>query len=347
MEPLEAVIIIPAYKPENKLIQLTQALREIGFGRIVVADDGSGAEYAGIFHQAEKLGCLVKRYETNQGKGMAIKTALEAAVQQWGEAGGFVTADADGQHLPKDILAVARTLAQEPDSLILGVRDFHGADVPSRSRGGNRVTSVFFRLISGVTCPDTQTGLRGIPATLLDLALSEEGERYEYEMNFLMDAARKVPMRMVPIETVYEEKNRTSHFRPVADSLRVYGRFVRFAAASLTGAAVDCLLFYLVALFLVLAQTEKIFLATAIARVGSGMVNFWMNRHFSFRSQMPAGREILRYIILFFGQMCASAVLVSLVSNILPVIAAKILVDTILFFLSFRIQKNWVFAGEK
>lgn len=347
MNPLDTVIIIPAYKPESKLIRLMRDLRETGFGRIVVADDGSGAEYAGIFRQAEELGCVVKRYETNQGKGMAIKTALGAAVEHWGKAEGFVTADADGQHLPKDILAVAKTLAQEPDSLVLGVRNFDGEDVPSRSRFGNRVTSVFFRLISGVPCPDTQTGLRGIPSALLELALSEEGERYEYEMNFLMDAARRVPMRMVPIETVYEEKNRTSHFRPVADSLRVYGRFVRFALSSLAGAAVDCLLFYLITLLLVLAQTEKIFLATAIARVGSGTVNFLLNRHFSFRSRMPAGREIVRYIILFLGQMCASGILVALASNILPVLPAKILVDTLLFFLSFRIQKNWVFAEEK
>ncbi len=347
MNALETVIIIPAYQPENKMIRLIQELQKTGFERILVVDDGSGPEYAEIFHEAEALGCMVVQYEINQGKGAAIKTALGEAAAKWGKEQGYITADADGQHLPKDILKVAQALVQKPDTLIMGVRDFGGEDVPTRSRFGNRITSVFFRLISGVACPDTQTGLRGIPAPLLELALSEEGERYEYEMNFLMDAVRKAPMDMVPIETVYEEKNRTSHFRPVADSIRVYGRFVRFLLASLAGAVVDCLLFALFTLFLMFAQTEKIFLATAMARVGSGIVNFLLNRRFSFRSRMPVGGEIFRYMILFLGQMLVSAGLVSLLAYLLPMLLAKVIVDTILFFLSFRIQKNWVFAADK
>lgn len=347
MDALEAVIIIPAYQPEKKMVHLIQELQETGFQRIMVVDDGSGPEYAEIFHEAEGLGCVVVQYEVNQGKGAAIKTALGEAAAKWGRDQGYITADADGQHLPKDILKVAEALVRNPADLIIGMRDFSGENVPPRSRFGNRITSVFFRLISGVACPDTQTGLRGIPASLLDLALSEEGERYEYEMNFLMDAVRKVPMHLVPIETVYEEKNRTSHFRPVQDSLRVYGRFVRFLLASVAGAVVDCVLFEVFSLLLLFAQTEKIILATIMARVCSGIVNFGLNRRYSFRSRMPVGREIVRYGILFLGQMAASAVLVSMLAYLLPALLAKVIVDTILFFLSFRIQKNWVFAADK
>jgi len=382
MNSLEAVIIIPSFKPDEKMLCLVRELLAAGFARIVVVDDGSGTEYEDIFRRAEELGCILERHEKNFGKGAAIKTALRAVVSQGsrkqgegvfqekisgnggncghrgstsreereGKGGsdcpGYITADADGQHLVKDILRVAEALVQHPEALILGSRDFSGKDVPPRSRFGNRVTSVLFRLISGVACSDTQTGLRGIPAGLLELALSEEGERYEYEMNFLMDAARKVPFYAVPIETVYEEKNRTSHFRPIADSLRVYGRFVRFALASIAGAVVDYLLFSLLTPVLAFAQTETIFLATAIARVGSGMVNFGLNRYFSFRSRMPAGREVVRYAILFLGQMWVSAGLVSLLAQLqFPILGAKVIVDTILFFFSFRIQKNWVFAG--
>lgn len=345
MDSLETVIIIPAFRPDRKLTCLIQELVEAGFRRIVVVDDGSGEEYEELFGQAQAFGCLTARHEKNRGKGAALKTALAAAVSKWGGQ-GCITADADGQHLVKDIQRVAEALAQEPDALVLGVRNFDGENVPPRSRFGNRVTSVFFRLISGVACPDTQTGLRGIPANLLDLALTEEGERYEYEMNFLMDAAKKVPFRMVSIETVYEEKNCASHFRPVADSLRVYGRFVRFGLASLAGSAVDCLLFEILTLVLALGETEKIVLSTAIARICSGSVNFFLNRHFSFKSRMPVGREIFRYLLLFTGQMTASAVFVSLLAHLLPALLAKVIVDTILFFISFRIQKNWVFQSD-
>jgi len=347
MEPLETVIIIPAYKPDRKMLRLLEELRDTGFTRLMVVDDGGGPAYAELFHQAEGLGGVVERHERNRGKGAAIKTALKAAVSQWGAGISCITADADGQHLTKDILAVAEALVRQPDSLVLGVRDFSGEDVPPRSKFGNRVTSVFFRMISGVACPDTQTGLRGIPAGLLDMALAEEGERYEYEMNFLMDAVHKASLCLIPIETVYEEQNRASHFRPVADSLRVYGRFVRFLLASLAGSVVDCVLFALFKLFLRLPQTETVILATVMARLCSGGVNFLLNRHFSFRSRMPVGREIFRYLVLFLGQMAASAVLVALLGYVLPALVAKVIVDTGLFFLSFRIQKNWVFAGER
>ena len=347
MDPLETVIIIPAYKPDKKMLHMLKELREASFERLLVVDDGSGSEYGDLFEQAEALGCQVTRHEQNRGKGAAIKTAFQAAVSKWGEGISCITADADGQHLTKDILAVAESLSREQDALVLGVRDFSGKEVPPRSRFGNRVTSVFFRLISGVACPDTQTGLRGIPPVLLELALSEEGERYEYEMNFLMDAVRKAPLCLIPIETVYEEKNQSSHFRPVADSLRLYGRFVRFLLASVTGAVVDCILFGVFTILLLFARTETVILATILARICSGSVNFLMNKHFSFRSRMPMGREIFRYLVLFIGQMAASAILVALLERLLPVMGAKVIVDTVLFFLSFRIQKNWVFSGEE
>ena len=109
----------------------------------------------------------------------------------------------------------------------------------------------------------------------------------------------------------------------------------------------DCVLFEVFSLLLLFAQTEKIILATIMARVCSGIVNFGLNRRYSFRSRMPVGREIVRYGILFLGQMAASAVLVSMLAYLLPALLAKVIVDTILFFLSFRIQKNWVFAADK
>ena len=340
----KAIIIIPALDPNDRLIELVKELLVFDF-RIIVIDDGSRAEYEEIFRKAEENGCIIARHSENLGKGAALKTGIREAVRLFGSGNSYITADADGQHLPGDILKIAEEMERRPDALVLGTRDLGTDNVPFRSRLGNKFSSVFFRLTNGISCPDTQTGLRGIPSVLEDLALSEDGNRYEYEMNFLSDAARTVPFCFVPIQTVYLDGNRTSHFRPIVDSARVYGRFLRFACASLIGAAADYILFYIASVIITLPQTEMIFAATAIARVGSGIVNYLLNRYFSFQSRKPMGSEIIRYGILFFCQMGASAGLVSLISliPIIPVIVVKLIVDTCLFFVSFTIQKNWVF----
>lgn len=348
MESLEQIILIPAFKPDEKIVILIKRLFSEGFRRVIVVDDGSGERYADIFMRLREMGCIVEQHEKNLGKGAAIKTAFAAAVKKFGRENRYITADADGQHLPEDIRKVAEAMKQNPDTLVLGVRDFGSGNVPIRSLLGNRITSVFFRLVCGRKCPDTQTGLRGIPQGLTDLALSADGTRYEYEMNFLMDAVLKVPFVYVPIKTVYEDDNKESHFRPVSDSLLVYGRFLRFAASSLTGFLVDYSLFrILLEKVFVSTLSTYIFLATAMARICSGIVNFLLNRRWSFHSRQPAGGELIRYLLLFIGQMAASGGLVSALSHtFIPVPAAKIIVDTILFFVSFRIQKDWVFRSR-
>ena len=216
------VIVIPAYKPDERFISLLEDLVRSELTRIVVTDDGSGPEYTSVFIQAEELGCAVVRHEHNLGKGAAIKTGIDKALWEFGPGIGIMTADADGQHLPQDIIRISDSLTSYRDHLILGVRDFSGENVPFRCAFGNRITSALFKFGTGIACSDTQTGLRGIPPKLVPLALRTEGDRYEYEMNFLVEAVKTVPLIMIPIETVYENGNAGSHFRPVRDSLLIY-----------------------------------------------------------------------------------------------------------------------------
>lgn len=342
----ESVVIIPAYQLEEKLIHLLQQLRQKELEKIIIVNDGSGEACLDIFRKAEEYGTVVT-HDRNRGKGAALKTGIRTAIELFGKNNSYITADADGQHLPDDIRKIADVLQQNSDVLVLGIRDFKAQGVPLRSLLGNRFTSAFFRLTNGVHCSDTQTGLRGIPGKLEALALQEDGDRYEYEMNFLMDAAAILPFHFIPIQTVYQDGNQTSHFRPLRDSLRVYGRFLRFAFSSLTGAAVDFLFFIMLTSTLMLPQAQKVFLATVLARIISGVVNFFMNHVWSFHSTMPVGGEAVRYLLLFLGQMLVSAACVSALSFILPDVAAKILVDCCLFFISFIIQKNWVFNKNR
>ncbi|MBR2189414.1 MAG: bifunctional glycosyltransferase family 2/GtrA family protein [Eubacterium sp.] len=362
---MNQVVLIPALNPDEKMICLIEELKKLGMDRIVVVDDGSGTLCQPLFSRARELGCIVLRHAENQGKGAALRTAFHAARGAYGEV-SFITADADGQHLPEDIARVAEEMDRHPGSLVLGMREFSGADVPKKSMIGNRITEKVFRLTTGVACPDTQTGLRGIPQCLAPLACETRGNRYDYEMNFLMDAARTVPFVHVPIRTVYEDGNSSSHFRPLRDSLLIYQRPLRFLVSSLSGAVCDVALFAMI-LYLLTGSWDAgaarqaagstfaaqfaaggavILWATVFARIGSGLVNFFMNKYWSFQSRASGRREMIRYGILFLVQMISSAGLATLFSFFLPSVAGKMIADTGLFFISYAVQQRWVFSEK-
>ena len=50
----------------------------------------------------------------------------------------------------------------ESGKLVLGVRDFSQPDVPARSRTGNRITSMVFKVFVGMTISDTQTDRKSV-----------------------------------------------------------------------------------------------------------------------------------------------------------------------------------------
>ena len=154
---------------------------------------------------------------------------------------GIVTADADGQHAPNDILKVGKALAAD-NTIVLGTRNLFHPNVPLASKIGNLFSAIYFKLKTGRLIKDTQTGLRGIPARYFDFALSVEGDRFEYEMRFLEQMSEKnIAYRTVDIETIYGE-DRVTHFRAVSDSYVIYRPFIKNIASSLLSAIVNIVL---------------------------------------------------------------------------------------------------------
>ena len=223
-------VLIPALNPcERMLGVIDELLRCDGVAGIIVVNDGSDAACDPIFQSAaERPRVELSRHAVNLGKGAALRTGIRRFLERAAADDILVTADADGQHLPVDILAVAETAKSHPSSLVLGTRAFHG-DVPLRSRFGNDLTRLVFRLFTGVRLTDTQTGLRAIPRDLLHRLLDVRTNRYAFELEMLMIASRwKIPLLTVSIQTVYLEGNVASHFRPIVDSVRIYWVFVRY-----------------------------------------------------------------------------------------------------------------------
>ncbi|MDD3312202.1 glycosyltransferase [Pseudodesulfovibrio sp.] len=334
------VILIPAYQPQNALVTLVDALRANGPHPVVVVNDGSAAGTAPVFAELKKRnGVTVLIHEKNMGKGQALKTGLNHILHGFPEAVGIVTADADGQHRPEDILAVADALVRSPGSLVLGTRDF-GGGTPLRSRIGNLLTSKLFRFFLRCPLTDTQTGLRGLPREFARDILSLPSSGYDFEFEALARACRQsVPLIQVPIATVYLDGNRGSHFNPVLDSMKIYFVFFRFITSSLFVSLIDTLVFS--AFFFASGTLLSSILA---GRIVAGLSQFILSKKFVFNSDRSILWELLKYAMLVTALTTVAYQGISLLvaAGCNPYLA-KILVDTLLFFTSFALQKILVF----
>lgn len=341
------LVAIPAYEPDHRLVDLAAALRERDPGlRLAVVDDGSGVAAAPVFAALEAAGVVVLGHVTNRGKGAALRTLFaHAAAAHPGEA--VVTADADGQHAPDDIVRVARAVEGDDDAIVLGVRDFSGAGVPARSRFGNAVAARLFAAATGERIGDTQTGLRGLPPRAVAWARDLPGDRFEYEAIMLLRARRAgFRLRPVPIRTVYLDDNRSSHFRPLRDSARVIAPIAAYHGSSLLAAGIDALL-----VWLLLAATGWLQGAIVGARIVSAAVNFAVNRTWVFgrrRARRPLRVELARYAALALAVLAANVALMTALDAVgVGLVAAKLGTETLLGIAAFAAQRVWVFAHAR
>ena len=224
-------LLIPAWQPGPELVELVDALAPAGFGRIVVVDDGSAAACVPLFQAlASRPGVHLVRHPRNLGKGRALKTGMAFVLQQTPPFDGMVTADADGQHTPADIVRIGLELLTGSGRPVLGSRELAKAAPWRSSLGGRFLRTVFARQV-GDRIRDTQSGLRALPTVLLPSLIALPGERYEFETVMLAHLCRTgCKPTEVPMQTVYFRGNRSSHFRPVRDSLRILRALLAFSA---------------------------------------------------------------------------------------------------------------------
>ncbi len=349
---MKVIPIIPSLNPDNKLILYIEELIKIGFKKIIIVNDGSSKRYDKYFEELKShKECIVLTHIKNQGKGRALKTAFNYYLENYSNYFGVVTADADGQHSPKDTLNTAKELIKNKTSLILGVRNFNLKNVPLRSKVGNKITKIVFSIFNGKIISDTQTGLRGIPNDLIKEYLNLDGERFEYEMNMLIHSIiNKKTIVEVPIETIYIRKNRSSHFSILLDSIKIYKmiirEFFRFSYTSFMAFLVDILLFFISIklIFSGLNISLAIILSTILARVASSYVNYILTKKVVFNCSKKHKELLVKYYGLTVVQTFTSALLVIIVTNIfIDETISKIVVDSLLFIISYNIQKKWIF----
>lgn len=337
------IVVIPAYEPDEKLLGVVDTLLAKTDYRIIVVNDGSSKKADAAF-AALPEGVTLLSHDVNRGKGRALKTAYEYIAAHFSEDEGVVTVDADGQHLTEDVIRVSEAWAKEPDALVLGSRRFTGK-VPWKSRTGNAITRAVFRLSTGVPVYDTQTGLRAFSVKRIPMMLAMKGERYEYEINVLLYATREhVPIREVTIATVYIEDNASSHFNPVRDAWRIYKMILLFAASSFLSAVVD---YVLVLLFDLLFRPLQngLLLSVVLARVISSLMNYLMNRKLVFEDRTRG--SMVRYFLLAAGILAANYLLLAIIEKAIPLAIAKIIVEVLLYPVSFYMQRKFVFPHKE
>ena len=350
----KVLVIIPALNPDAKLITYIDDLIRNKFNKILVINDGSVKECNNIFERInKKKECIIITHIKNEGKGKAIKDGLKyfLKMKNINEYLGVITVDCDGQHLIKDVISIYNEMKKDSKSLFLGARDFFSKDVPNKSKFGNKITSKTLKILYGKKIVDTQTGLRGIPTKIVKELVDLPGNRYEYETNMLIECIlKKVNVMEIPIETIYIENNANTHFRPILDSISIYGRifnsFLKYSAISIISFIIDIVLFkVLLNLLKGIINNSLIIVSTILARIISSFANFMLNKKISFKSKKKISNTIIKYYVLCVIQMLVSGILVSILYNWLGIseVIIKIIVDTILFFVNYKIQRLWIF----
>ena len=121
----------------------------------------------------------------------------------------------------RDSCRTGAALVHSPDHMILGARNCLKANVPLRSRIGNQFTRWIFKLVSGISVKDTQTGLRAMSKHAMECFADTEGDRFEYEMNVLTECKKyKIKIKEIPIDTLYIAGNKSTHYRTFLDTAR-------------------------------------------------------------------------------------------------------------------------------
>lgn len=346
---MKIIALIPAYEPEENMLDLLENIKKDTDMDIVVVNDGSSDACKDIFSKAKEF-AIVLEHEVNKGKGRALKTGLNYINDNYRGEYIVVTMDADGQHTIEDALKICDLVKKSPDILVLGKR-FFGEDVPLRSRFGNAMTRLVYKIATGVKVYDTQTGLRAFSYKLLPLMLEIKGERYEYEINVLMECSKNnIEIKEIDIATIYINNNSGSHFNVFKDSYRIYKEIFKFCAASIICFLVDYALYCIGLVFTVsLGKGLSTVVSNVFARIVSSVLNFTLNKKVVFKRKGNTLKLAISYFMLALCILAGNTIVLKMFVEVFNIDTkiAKLITELIFFIISWFIQKFLIFKKKE
>ncbi len=334
---MKRIVLIPSYEPNERLISIIESLYKEGL-EIILVNDGSDKRYEPIFTACKKM-CTYLSYSQNRGKGYALKTGF-LYIKEHYQDGVVVTMDSDGQHTVKDAKRLLDLASKEEKTIFLGKR-IRSEKTPIKSKIGNALTHFVYRLSTGVNIYDTQTGLRAFQVGLIPFLLDVKGDRFEYEMNMLLDAPKVgIELKEETIETIYEDNNSGTHFHVLRDSLLVYGQIVKFISSSFISFIIDYILYCLGTVLF-----KSVITANITARIISSICNYSMNKKMVFKDERKVGKSILKYYGLALFILIVNTSLLYLFVQVLGLnkFVMKLLIEIGLSVVSYIVQRRFVF----
>lgn len=309
---MEKIVIIPSYKPDDRLITLVDELAENNLG-ILVVNDGSGMEYSHIFMKVSEKARVVNS-PVNCGKGFALKCGITTVMQEYPECKYFVTADSDGQHKTEDILRVFKELENDSE-FVLTVRKFR-KNMPFKSKIGNDLSRFIYTILNGHYFLDNQSGLRGFNIRHAEWLVRVEGNKYDYEMNMIYYADKQsIAITTIPIEAIYIDNNSSSHFNPIKDTLRIYAQLFYSARISFAGMILMEQLLLLVSIIF----GYHLFYITIPTLCGTKIIfNIVMNKYVVFRRFQY--HDLMRTVIYNILRNVAYTLIILLFAYFLPAV---------------------------
>lgn len=338
--------VIPAYNPDNNLLQVVENILAKSKNKIFIIDDGSSDESKNIFtkltEKKEESQIVLLRHAVNLGKGAALKTVFNHILVNYPAIQGVVTLDSDGQHSVEDCLRILQTLQENSNAFVLGYRTF-SKDIPLKSYVGNNISKFIYKIILGHAFKDTQTGLRGLGREFMKQCLTIKSNRFEFETEQLaLVANQHLPIKEIPIETIYIESNKATSFRPLVDSFKIYFVLFRYALSSIITALADFIIF-----ILSISMGVNVFWSNMLARTVSIGVQYTLLDKFVFYSKGKIWSFVLFAFYVYMMGMVSATMQMELVEKInFSVLLAKILVEGILFFVNFAFLRLYIFTSK-
>ena len=329
-----SVVVIPAYQPDEELIKLVQNLNDNDFS-ILIVDDGSSCACNPIFEAVSPYARVIHSKE-NEGKGAALKKGFAAVMEHFPNEEHIITADADGQHRVEDIIRVREKLESGND-FVLSVRYLQGK-IPFRSKFGNTLSRIVYTILTGHYFDDNQSGLRGFHKKHIDWLIKVKGDKYDYEMNMLCFADKQgIKISTMPIKAIYIDGNKSSHFNPVKDTVRIYKRLFSSLWPSLVSVLLMLVFFSFSSIYLSYSQA---YVATPFAVMVSTLVSIFLQRFIVFRKVIY--KDYFR--TLLFGAIRASAYTgilksVGAFTQIIPIFALLFAGMLLVLFVEYHIHK--------
>jgi glycosyltransferase involved in cell wall biosynthesis len=216
LSTIQSCVIIPTYNNEKTLERVI--LKTLNYtSDVIIVNDGSTDSTREILQKFPELHQI--HFPKNQGKGMALRAGFKEALKL-----GYhnaITIDSDGQHFPEDFEVFINEIQENGEALLIGDRNMEQDGIPGKSSFGNRISTFWYWFETGIKLHDTQSGFRLYPIKRME-SLKYFTRKFEFEIEVIVKADWDgIPVKNVPIQVLYDESERVSHFRPFKDFTRI------------------------------------------------------------------------------------------------------------------------------